>query len=141
MLGMGGAVGSLALSAPTHANAKPAANATPDFEEIPNSATGITWVHDAGLSPSMYLPETMGAGCAVIDYNNDGWMDIYLVNSGACDFYTPAKPLRNALYHNNRDGTFTDVTEKAGVPGNASTERGDYGCGHGARSPCWDGEL
>ena len=44
-------------------------------------------------------------------------MDIYLVNSGPCDFYTPKQPLRNALYHNNRDGTFTDVTEKAGVPG------------------------
>ena len=44
-------------------------------------------------------------------------MDIFLVNSGACDFFTPATPLRNALYKNNRDGTFTDVTEKAGVAG------------------------
>ena len=42
-------------------------------------------------------------------------MDIYLVNSGKSDFFTPTQPLRNALYHNNRDGTFTDVTEKAGV--------------------------
>ena len=42
-------------------------------------------------------------------------MDIYLVNSGKCDFFTPDPPLRNALYRNNRDGTFTDVTEKAGV--------------------------
>jgi hypothetical protein len=50
-------------------------------------------------------------------------MDIYLVNSGKCDFYDPQPPLRNALYHNNRDGTFTDVTEKAGVPG------GGYGMG------------
>jgi hypothetical protein len=44
-------------------------------------------------------------------------MDIYLVNSGPCDFFTPATPLRNALYKNNRDGTFTDVTERAGVAG------------------------
>jgi hypothetical protein len=44
-------------------------------------------------------------------------MDIYLVNSGPCDFYQPPKPLQNALYRNNRDGTFTDVTEKAGVGG------------------------
>jgi enediyne biosynthesis protein E4 len=44
-------------------------------------------------------------------------MDIYLVNSGKCDFYTPTQPLRNALYRNNRDGTFTDVTETAGVQG------------------------
>ena len=50
-------------------------------------------------------------------------MDIYLVNSGKCDFYTPPQPLRNALYRNNRDGTFTDVTEKAGVAG------GGYGMG------------
>ena len=69
------------------------------------------------MSPGRYLPETCGSGCAFIDFDNDGWMDIYLVNSGPADFYTPKTPLRNALYRNNRDGTFTDVTEKAGVPG------------------------
>ena len=77
----------------------------------------------------MYMPETAGPGCAFLDYDNDGWMDIYLVNSGPCDFFQPSKPLRNALYHNNRDGTFTDVTEKAGVPGNAYGQGvavGDY---------------
>ena len=76
-----------------------------------------------GRSPEYYLPETTGAGCGFIDYDNDGWVDIYLVNSGRCDFFHPDPPLRNALYHNNRDGTFTDVTEKAGVPG------GGYGMG------------
>ena len=85
------------------------------FEEVPPSASGIKWVHTAGKSPEKYLPETTGAGCAFLDYDNDGWMDIYLVNSGKCDFFDPSPPLRNALYHNNRDGTFTDVTEKAGV--------------------------
>src|SRR5690349_19372048 len=89
----------------------------PDFEEIPASASGITWKHTAGLSSSMYLPETDGAGCAFLDYDNDGWMDIYLVNYGLCDFFKPTKPIRNALYRNNHDGTFTDVTEKAGVAG------------------------
>ena len=69
------------------------------------------------MSAEHYLPETLGPGCAFLDYDNDGWMDIYLVNSGPCDFYKPAKPIRNALYKNNRDGTFTDVTEKAGVAG------------------------
>ena len=82
---------------------------------MPASASHITWVHTAGKSPQKYLPETTGAGCAFLDYDNDGWMDIYLVNSGKCDFYNPDPPLRNALYRNNRDGTFTDVTEKAGV--------------------------
>ncbi len=85
------------------------------FEEIPASASGISWTHENALSPSRFLPETMGPGCAFLDYDNDGWMDIFLVNSGPSDFYAPAKPLRNALYKNNRDGTFTDVTEKAGV--------------------------
>src|SRR5256884_4498947 len=85
------------------------------FEEIPPEKSGIQWVHSNGKSPEKYLPETTGAGCAFLDYDNDGWMDIYLVNSGKCDFFTPNAPLRNALYKNNRDGTFTDVTEKAGV--------------------------
>jgi hypothetical protein len=85
------------------------------FVEIPATSSGITWKHTAGHSAEKYLPETTGAGCAFLDYDSDGWMDIYLVNSGKCDFYDPSPPLRNALYHNNRDGTFTDVTEKAGV--------------------------
>jgi enediyne biosynthesis protein E4 len=89
------------------------------FEEIPVSSSGISWTHVSGRSPMAHLPETVGAGCAFIDYDNDGWMDIYLVNSGPCDFYQPTQPLRNALYHNNRDGTFTDVTSKARVPGTA----------------------
>jgi hypothetical protein len=93
------------------------------FSEIPPSASGITWTHTAGSSAEKYLPESTGAGCAFFDYDNDGWMDIYLVNSGACDFFTPPHPLRNALYHNNRDGTFTDVTDKAGLAG------GGYGMG------------
>jgi hypothetical protein len=93
------------------------------FIEHPPSTSGITWKHTAGHSAEKYLPETTGAGCAFLDYDNDGWLDIYLVNSGKCDFFTPAQPLRNALYHNNRDGTFSDVTEKAGVAG------GGYGQG------------
>src|SRR5437764_8886635 len=99
------------------------------FEEVPASTSGITWVHDNAISAERYLPETMGPGVAFLDYDNDGWMDIYLVNSGACDFYKPSKPIRNALYRNNRDGTFTDVTQKAGVPGNAygmGVAVGDY---------------
>ena len=87
------------------------------FEEVPPNVSGLNWVHDNAISPERYLPETLGPGVAFLDYDNDGWMDIYLVNSGPCDFFKPAKPIRNALYKNNRDGTFTDVTEKAGVAG------------------------
>src|SRR6266436_3823035 len=85
------------------------------FREIPPSESGITWSHDNAHSPERFLPETVGGGCAFLDYDNDGWMDILFVNSGPSDFFHPEKPLHNALYHNNNDGTFTDVTEKAGV--------------------------
>ncbi len=102
------------------------------FTEVPPAASHITWTHTAGKSEQKYLPETTGAGCAFLDYDNDGWMDIYLVNSGKCDFYDPNPPLRNALYHNNRDGTFSDVTEKAGV--------GAGGYGQGVAVGDYDGD-
>jgi enediyne biosynthesis protein E4 len=116
--GIGSALGGAGLFSPFTSGIR-ADNAAPVFEQIPASASGISWVHVSGRSAMAHLPETVGAGCAFLDYDNDGWMDLYLVNSGRCDFYEPAQPLRNALYHNNRDGTFTDVTQKAGVPGDA----------------------
>lgn len=96
---------------------------SPLFISIPPSASGIAWKHVNGRSSEYYLPETTGAGCAFLDYDGDGWMDIYLVNSGKSDFYDPNPPLRNALYRNNRNGTFTDVTGKAGL------SAGGYGMG------------
>jgi enediyne biosynthesis protein E4 len=97
--------------------ALPAVAASPLFEEIGSSASGITWKHDNAMSPNRYLPETMGPGVAFFDFDNDGWLDIFMVNSGTTDFYSPAAPLKNALYKNNRNGTFTDVADKAGVAG------------------------
>ncbi len=91
--------------------------AAPLFVEVPPAESGITWVHDNAMSAARFLPESLGPGCAFLDYDNDGWMDIYLVNSGPSDFFKPARPLKNALYKNNRDGTFTDVTDRAGVAG------------------------
>jgi hypothetical protein len=91
--------------------------AAPIFEEIAASVSGIKWVHQNAMSANRYLPETMGPGVAFVDYDNDGWVDLFLVNSGVSDFYQPPAPLKNALYKNNRDGTFTDVTDKAGVAG------------------------
>ena len=92
------------------------------FEDV-TQKSGITWVHSNAQSAARHLPETVGAGCAFIDYDDDGWLDIFFVNSGASDFFTPDKPLRNALYRNNHDGTFTDVTVKAGLSG------GSFGMG------------
>ncbi|GAC1645836.1 MAG: CRTAC1 family protein [Acidobacteriaceae bacterium] len=99
------------------------AQSKPIFSAVPPEKSGITFRHNSGRSTEYYLPETTGGGCAFLDYDNDGWMDIYLINSGKSDFYDPHPPLRNALYKNNRDGTFTDVTVKAGVLG------GGYGMG------------
>jgi enediyne biosynthesis protein E4 len=90
------------------------------FEEIPASRSGIEWVHENARTAEHFLPETLPPGCAIFDYDNDGWMDLFFVNTGPSDFYKPTKPLRNALYKNNRDGTFTDMTAKAGVAGGTS---------------------
>ena len=133
LTGIGGAINAQGMFSSSRASPLfyrlPPSTPSPAFEEIPSSASGISWTHINGRSAMAHLPETVGAGCAFLDYDNDGWMDIYLVNSGPCDFYQPPQPLRNALYHNNRDGTFTDVTQRAGVPGNAygmGVAVGDY---------------
>ena len=102
------------MGAPLSAQAPPV---RPYFTEVPAAASGLTWTHDNAVSVTRFLPESLGPGCAFLDYDNDGWMDIYLVNTGPSDFYTPRRPARNALYRNNRDGTFTDVTLQAGVAG------------------------
>jgi hypothetical protein len=70
----------------------------------------------SGTEAKDYILESPGAGCAFFDFDNDGWLDIYLVNGGTFDSLRgKAKAPRAALYRNNKDGTFSDVTEKAGV--------------------------
>src|SRR5437016_13029559 len=81
--------------------------ALPDFEEIPPSASGIRWVHTAGLSPSKYLPETDGAGCAFLDYDNDGWMDLYVVNGGNRNFHIVDRGIAHAYERGARAGSCT----------------------------------
>src|SRR6266568_4090318 len=78
-------------------------------------AAGITFVQDSTQTDEKYYLETMGTGVAWLDYDQDGLMDLYFVQAGATDAYKPPQPLHSALYHNNGDGTFTDLTEKAGV--------------------------
>ncbi len=97
-------------------NAAPApstASAKIRFEDITRSA-GITFRHNNGATGKKFLPETLGPGVAFIDYDNDGWQDIFFVNG--TDFSgQPGRGTTPALYHNNHDGTFTDVTRKAGL--------------------------
>jgi hypothetical protein len=86
----------------------------PRFTDVTRQA-GIYFRHENAASSQKFMIETMGAGCAWIDYNQDGLADLYLVNSAGTDVFKPPKPLRSALYRNNGDGTFTDVTASAHV--------------------------
>jgi hypothetical protein len=79
------------------------------------AAAGIKFVHFKGNKGVSINREEFGPGVCVADFDGDGWQDIYFVNGR--DLYNRGISVSNALYHNNGDGTFTDVTEKAGVPG------------------------
>ena len=83
------------------------------FRDVTQKA-GIHFVHNSAAFGKKYLPETMGPGVAFIDYDNDGWQDIFIVNGTNW----PGQPNKHStpkLYRNNHDGTFTDVTHKAGL--------------------------
>ena len=84
-----------------------------EFRDITAEA-GIHFVHNNAAFGKKWLPETLGAGCAFIDYDNDGYPDILLVNGEDWPGHAKA-PSTLKLYHNNHDGTFTDVTRKAGL--------------------------
>src|SRR4051812_4414894 len=84
-----------------------------EFTDVTDKA-GIHFKHNSGAFGKKYLPETLGPGCAFLDYDSDGWQDILLVNSTNWPEHKGAKTYL-ALYHNNKDGTFTDVTGAAGL--------------------------
>ena len=107
-----------------------------NFVDI-TAASGVRFLHKASHTSKKYLPETMGAGVALLDYDNDGRLDIYLVNGAAISDPTPAGTIPkktgpeywNRLYHQKKDGTFEDVTERAGVAGTGygmGVAAGDY---------------
>ena len=83
------------------------------FRDITAQA-GIHFTHNNAAFGKKYLPETMGPGCAFIDYDNDGWPDILLVNGENWPGHAGPQSTTK-LYHNNHDGTFADVTQKAGL--------------------------
>ena len=91
----------------------PSDDPTITFEDVTQKA-GINFVHNNGASGKKYLPETMGPGVAFIDYDNDGWPDILLVNGTDWPGHKQQQSTLK-LYHNNHDGTFTDVTLRAGL--------------------------
>ena len=86
------------------------------FQDVAEKAGLTRWRHVMGTDEMKFILETVGSGVALLDYDNDGWLDIYLVNGSTYDAMAgKASPPHAALFHNNHDGTFTDVAEKAGV--------------------------
>jgi hypothetical protein len=83
----------------------------PLFDDV-TARAGITFVHQSGATPNKYMMETFGSGVAWIDIDNDGFQDLYFVNG--------AVGASNILYRNNRNGTFSNITESSGTGGNSS---------------------
>ncbi|HEV7681592.1 MAG TPA: CRTAC1 family protein [Pyrinomonadaceae bacterium] len=100
------------------------------FTDVTQKA-GITFKH-VSSPEKKYIVESMSGGVALLDYDNDDYLDIYLVNSLTADMVKANQKTRSALYHNNRDGTFTDVSDKAGV--------GDIGWGMGVAVGDYDND-
>ncbi|MEO7274642.1 MAG: CRTAC1 family protein [Vicinamibacterales bacterium] len=124
-----GVPGTLASPAPDLAQTGPPFT----FTDV-TAAAGIRFTHDSGAFGKKYLPETLGSGVAFFDYDNDGWQDLFLVNS----MHWPGQPGPSslpALYHNNRNGTFTDITRQAGLAVQM------YGLGAAAADYDNDGDL
>jgi hypothetical protein len=95
------------------------------FQDITKQAGLSSWTHKMGVLQKKFIVETNGSGVCLIDYNNDGWLDIYLVNGASFDSLDGKEPTPHAaLFRNNHDGTFTDVSKEAGV----QNDRWGYGC-------------
>jgi enediyne biosynthesis protein E4 len=103
----------VATASPSPSPTPPRPSGAIEFIDVTAEA-GIRFKHNSGAFGKKYLPETIGSGGAFLDYDNDGWQDILLVNSMD---WPENKKRRSypALYHNNKDGTFTDVTAQAGL--------------------------
>src|ERR1700678_3066947 len=85
------------------------------FEDIARQSGLTTWKHVMGTPEKQFIIETNGSGVGLLDYDNDGWLDIYLVNGSTYEAMSgKTAPPKAALFHNNHDGTFTNVAEQAG---------------------------
>ena len=98
------------------------------FQDVAQAAGLTSWHHTAGTPAKRLILEAKGPGVCLLDYDNDGWLDIYLVNGSTYKALDGKEaPPQAALFHNNHDGTFTNVTKTAGV----ANDRWGYGCAVG----------
>src|SRR5262249_50753998 len=107
-------------AAGVHRRTQPAsapAGGTPASIQLRDVAmeSGIRVRHTSGASGRLYLAETVGSGCAFLDYDGDGRLDLFLVNSSRLPGFTGKGPFYPALYHQRPDGRFEDVTKRAGL--------------------------
>jgi enediyne biosynthesis protein E4 len=105
---------SIVVFAAAYSGASPQQNAPVSFSNIAVQA-GINFKHENGASPQKFMPETMGAGALIFDYDNNGWPDIFLVNGGSFVDKKVAAAARHRLYKNNGDGKFADMTSASGM--------------------------
>ena len=113
------------VAKPTHSPGVPAARlAVPHFTDDAEAA-GLSFVFDNGATPLQQLPETMSGGVAVLDFDGDGWLDVYVVQGGPIEVDSDAAPNGDRLFRNNRDGTFRDVS----APSRITSFRRDYSLG------------
>lgn len=95
------------------------------FKDITEQAGLSGWIHKMGMPQKKFIVETNGSGVCLVDFDNDGWLDIYLVNGSTFSALDgKEEPPHAALFRNNHDGTFTNVADKAGV----NNDRWGYGC-------------
>lgn len=116
---------------PGQEGSPPTPSVLPVFTDVTAQA-GLEFRHEAGNTGRFYYPEVMGAGCAFLDYDDDGNLDVYLVNGNLLPPDSPRPSITNTLYRNNGDGTFSDVTARAGV--------GDASYGQGCCAADYDGD-
>src|ERR1700733_6973690 len=110
------AAGGLAVKAafaPRNFFGAPSAPLGFSFADV-SAAAGIQFQHNIGAFGGKFLPETLGSGCAFLDYDNDGWQDILLINGTDWPGHKKRRTTLR-LYHNNGNGTFSDVTQRAGL--------------------------
>ncbi len=111
----GTAIAAAALPLDLFAQAAPPRAAAPGFQLVDvTAAAGLRFTHNSGAYGGKLLPETLGSGCAFLDYDADGWQDILLVNGMDWPGHRRARSTLR-LYRNNRNGTFSDVTRAAGL--------------------------